>query len=241
MTDTEQQIAELKARLDNVFAIDARLKSLDADVRKLKSSGLRDWLQTLGPYVSGVIVLLVGFWIKDSVTLALQREQLDLAYVTQMRDLAKAVDEASTQPAADSNAVWLAMYGKHAINPLVERLESGDVAHLAAERGLILIGSNDPQAACPLLAGLAMDKGHRFTWSTQKTLIKVIGQSGCIKSIPMLAAYKVQLAALGTDEKKLAQFAARFSETKGFDAESVTAISDEIDEALEILKSQVQP
>jgi hypothetical protein len=240
MTDTEQQIAELSARVENVFAIDARLKALDADVRKLKSSGLRDWLQTLGPYVSGLIVLLVGFWIKDSVTLALEREKLDLSYVTQMREFAKAVDDATTQPTADSNAVWLAMYGKHAINPLVERLESGDVAHLAAERGLMIIGSNDPQAACPVFASILMDKGRRFTWNTQKTMIKVIGQSGCLKAIPVLEVYKSQLTALGSDEKKLARFALRFSEPKGFDGESAGGLSEEIDEALEILKSQVQ-
>jgi len=241
MTDTEQQIAELQARVENVFAIDARLKALDADIRKLKpSSGVRDWLQTLGPYVSGLIVLLVGFWIKDSVTIALQRETLDLAYVTQMRDLAKGVDDSSTQPAADANAMWLAMYGKHAINPLVERLESGDVVHLAAERGLMLIGSSDQKATCPIFAALAMDKGRRFTWSTQKTMIKVIGQSGCVSAIRMLEDYKSQLAGLGTDDKKLANFALRFSESKGVDGETVAALIDEIDEALQILKPQVQ-
>src|SRR4030095_12593964 len=104
-------------------------------------SGVRDWLQTPGPYIGGLVVLLVGFWIKDSVTLALQREQLNLAYAQQMRDLVKDFDESSTPTDADRNAIGLAMFGKYAIVPLLERLESGgDVLPLAAQRGLRLVG-----------------------------------------------------------------------------------------------------
>jgi hypothetical protein len=241
MTDAEQQIAALEARVENVFAIDARLKALDSDVRKLKGSSVRDWVQTLGPYVSGLIVLLVGFWIKDSVTLALQREQLDLEYVKQMRDLVKDFDEANTQPAANANAVGLAMYGKHAIILLVERLEGGDIAHLAAEKGLMLVGGNDPQVACPRFAAIATDKSRRFTWQANKTIIKVMGQSTCLKEIAALETYKAQLAVLGTNEAKLAQFARRYSETQGFDSEAVAALTEQLDESLEILKAQVQP
>lgn len=241
MTDTEQQIAGLEARVENVFAIDARLKSLEGDVRKLKGSSLRDWLQTLGPYISGVIVLLVGFWIKDSVTLALQREQLDLEYVKQMRDLIKDFKEANTQPTADANAIGLAMFGKYAIIPLVERLEGGDIATLAAEKGLLIVGNNDSAGACPKFAAIATDKSRRFTWKVHRTIIGVMGQSACLQEIATLKTYKTQLALLGTDEAKLAQFARRYSQTQGFDAESVATLTKQIDQALEILKAQVQP
>ena len=79
MTDVEQRVAAVEARLESAFALDARLKTIEGDLRKVKGgSSLRDWLQTLGPYIGGLVVLFVGFWIKDSVQLALTREQLNL-------------------------------------------------------------------------------------------------------------------------------------------------------------------
>jgi|GEM_PF-6726903 len=240
MNDVEQRVAAVEVRLENAFALDARLKSLESDVRKLKGSSLRDWLQTLGPYISGIVVLLVGFWIKDSVTLSLQREQLDLEYVKQMRDLVMDFDEAKSQPEADANAVGLAMYGQFAIMPLVERLEGGDVAPLAAEKGLRFVGNNNPRTACPKFETVITDHGRRFRWQTHKTMIKVIGQSSCLNSIATLEKYQRQLNAAAGNAQQLDAFAHRYSEVGSFDAESAASLDKELDNALEILKSQVQ-
>lgn len=224
MTDVEQRVAAVEARLD-----------------KLKGSGLREWMQTLGPYLGGLVVLLVGFWIKDSVTIALQREQLDLNYVQQMRDLIKAFDEADTQSTADANAVGLAMYGKYAILPLVERLEGGgDVVPLAAQRGLRMVGTEHAVEACPKFRAVINDRARRFKWQTHKTLIKVIGQSECADARADLQTYGAALAKLGSDDQRLQAFAQRYSVDDGFDAESVAALTREIERALAILDPQVK-
>jgi hypothetical protein len=241
MGEVDERLAAVEARVENAFALDARLKSLEGDVRKLRSSSIRDWLQTLGPYVAGLIVLLVGYAIKDSVTLALQREQLDLEYVKQMRDLMKDFDEAQTQTAANANAVGLAMYGKFAIVPLVERLEEGDLANLAAERGLRLVGSNDPVAACPKFVQVIADRSRRYSWQTHKTLIKVIGQSACTDARPALEKYSADLTALDTDGKRIAAFGQLYSEPDGFDIESISSLKTELTNALQILSAQVEP
>ncbi|HEX7114708.1 MAG TPA: hypothetical protein VF193_06220 [Steroidobacter sp.] len=240
MADVEQRVAGVETRLDGAFALDARLTSLESDLRKLKRSSLRDWLQTLAPYVTGLIVAAFGFWIKDSVTLALQREQLDLEYVKNMRDLIKAFDEAETQAAADANAVALAMYGKHAIIPLVERLEGGDVAPIAAERGLRVIGSEHPEVACSRFVRVVNDRSRRFRWQTHKTMIKVIGQSSCAEARADLIAYRAALAQVGTGRLSHDEFAQRYSTSAGFDAESVASLMREIDRALDILAGEVQ-
>jgi hypothetical protein len=224
MADIEQRVAAVEARLD-----------------KLKGSGLREWLQTLGPYLGGLVVLLVGFWIKDSVTIALQRQQLDLNYVQQMRDLIKAFDEADTQSTADANAVGLAMYGKYAILPLVERLEGGgDVVPLAAQRGLRMVGSEHAVEACPKFRAVINDRARRFKWQTHKTLIKVIGQSECADARADLQTYRAALAQLGSDDQRLHAFAQRYSVDDGFDAESVAALTRELERALAILDPQVK-
>jgi hypothetical protein len=237
MPDLEQRLAAVETRLENAFALDARLKAVESGIGKRSGSTLRDWLQTLGPYAAGLIVLLVGYWIKDSVALALQREQLDLAYVTQMRDLIRDFDSASTQSAADANAIGLAMYGRHAIIPLVERLEGGDVAPLAAERGLRLVGNLDPALACPPFTAIVTDQARRFKWQTHKTMIRVIGQSSCVDSRTILREYHSGLQALGNDPAAIARYARRYSEVASFDPESIAALTAQIEQSLEILDS----
>lgn len=237
MSDVEQRVAAVEARLESAFALDARLKTIEGDVRKLKGgSSVRDWLQTLGPYAGGLVVLLVGFWIKDSVTLALEREKLDLAYAQQMPALIKSFDESESPQVADRNAVALAMYGKYAISPLLERLElGGDVLPLAAARGLRIVGFQDGADACPTFRRVINDRTHRFTWQTHKTLIRVIGQSECADARADLEAYRAALQQLGSDQSRLETFARRYSTADGFDAESVLVLTTEIDRALAII------
>jgi hypothetical protein len=241
MSDLEQRMAAVETRLENDFALDSRLTSIEADLRKAKSSSLRDWVQTLGPYFAGIIVAVIGFALKDSVTLALQREQLDLEYVKQMRDLIRDFDEADTQAAADANAVGLAMYGRHAIIPLVERLEGGDIARIAAERGLRLVGNLDPVNACPRFLGVVDDRARRFRWQTQKTMIRVLGQSGCLEARDSLRRRRAELAALGSSPEALETYARRYASKLGFDAESVDGLIRQIEQSLEILDAMAAP
>jgi len=237
MTDVEQRVAAVEARLESAFALDARLKAIEGDLRKVKGgSSLRDWLQTLGPYVGGLVVLFVGYWIKDSVTLALEREKLNLAYAQQMPALIKAFDESESDQVADRNAVALAMYGRYAISPLLERLElGGDVLPFAAARGLRIIGFQDSAAACPTFRRVINDHTRRFKWLTHKALIRLIGQSECADARADLESYRAALAQLGADDTKLRAFAQRYSTADGFDAETVAALTSEIDRALAII------
>jgi hypothetical protein len=224
--------------LESAFALDARLKSIEGDLRKVKGgSSLRDWLQTLGPYVGGLVVLFVGYWIKDSVTLALEREKLNLAYAQQLPALIKSFDESESEQAADRNAVALAMYGRYAIPPLLERLElGGDVLPFAAARGLRIIGFQDSAGACPTFRRVINDHTHRFKWLTHKAVIRLIGQSECADARADLESYRAALAELGSDDTKAAAFAQRYSTPIGFDAEVIAALTTEIDRALAILR-----
>ena len=241
LIDIQQRIAELDARLENALALDARLKTLEDKVSKQGHSSFRDWMAALAPYVSGLVVLFVGFWIKDSVELAVQKQQLDLNYATQMRDLIQGFDKADSQADANGNAVALSLFGKYAVLPLVERLESGDVANLAAERGLRDIGDSHSQAICSEFAGIIDDKAHRFTWQTHKTMIRVIGQS-CFdrRTRAVLMKYRSELDAIGSDKRKAARFSQRYSEPDVFDFAGSTELHDELDKALKIIESRVQ-
>jgi hypothetical protein len=233
------RLSNLELKVESAMALDARLKALEDGVKQLKPrSSLRDWIQTLGPYLSGLIILIVGFWLKDSVTMAFQREQLDLSYVKDVRELIENFDKATEQSSADTNAIALAMYGKFALVPLIERLETGDVAKIAAERGLRLVGANQPEAACPRFANLLDDPSPRFTWQTHKTIIRLLGSSGCIQDIGLLETYVVTLDQAAADPAELTKFASRFSNPGVIDAETVDSLRTAAMDALTLLKLQ---
>lgn len=239
MTHEIDRLSNLELKVENAMALDARLKALEDGLKQLKPrSSLRDWIQTLGPYLSGLIILIVGFWLKDSVSMAFQREQLDLTYVKDVRELIESFDKATEQSSADTNAIALAMYGKFALVPLIERLESGDVAKIAAERGLRLVGANQPEAACPRFASLLDDPSPRFTWQTHKTLIRLLGASSCVQDIGLLESYVVTLEQAAAETADLVKFASRFSNPAVVDAETVDSLKTAATDALTILKLQ---
>ena len=104
MSDLDERLTRLEMRVEQSLASESRLAAIEKQLAQLrpKPSGLREWLQTLGPYLGSLVALIIGFAIKDSVTLAMQREQLDLEYVKQMRDLIQDFDNATTEPAANA-------------------------------------------------------------------------------------------------------------------------------------------
>jgi len=239
VTSETDRLSNLELKVESAMALDARLKALEDGLKQLRPrSSLRDWIQTLGPYLSGLIILIVGFWLKDSVSMAFQREQLDLNYVKDVRELIQNFDQATEQSSADTNAIALAMYGKFALVPLIERLESGDVAKIAAERGLRLIGANQPEAACPRFANLLDDPSPRFTWQTHKTIIRLLGASGCVEDIGLLEGHVVSLDQAAADAEELAKFAMRFSNPGVIDAEAVDSLKTAATDAVTILRLQ---
>jgi hypothetical protein len=237
----EQRIAALEARLESAFAIDARLRALDAKVSDLqpKTPGKWDKIQILGSYISGLLVLVVGYVINDSVTHALDRQKLDLEYASQIRDLILEFDKADTVTAADANAIGLAMFGKYAIPPLLQRLNAGDVASNAAEKGLQLIAVNFGADACPRYEAILTDHGRLYSWQTHRTIIRVMGRGKCTVSLFALQKYADDLSVVTPDDKSLQAFAgARYASVGGFDYESVQTLQGELKSALEILNAE---
>ena len=236
MSNNKRKVESFEIPQPEGYVLDARLRSIESDLRKAKQSNIRDWLGTLGPYVTGVAVVAMGWLINDSVTHALQREQLDLDYITEMRDLIKDYDEAKGTNQT-SYTVALAMFGAHAIPPLLKRLEISDLAG-SAEDGLRIIGSEHPDRACPVFSNVISDQARRFRWQTHKAMIEIIGQSSCVDAIDDLKRYLTDLNNLGASDQEMSEFATnRYSEDPGFDAADVEALQERINKALEILSA----
>lgn len=236
MADLDERLTRLEYRFEQALANESRLAALERQLAQFThKSTLRDWLQTLGPYLGGIIVLIVGFWLKDSVTLALQREQLNLEYVKQMRDLILDFDAATEQAAADANAVGLAMYGRHAVAPLIERLRGGDVAKLAAARGLHLAATNDPVGVCPRITHTLVAPAGQLTWQNGKTLVRVIAAADCVESRAALERELARVLAIQQDPGELAAFASRYSNAGSVDSEATDSLAAELRGAIDRL------
>jgi len=235
--DPEQRLAALEQKVDSWLALDARLKSMEDSIKKMSpKSSVRDWIQTLSPFVIAITVFAIGFVFKDSVVQALEREKLDLSYVGSVRDLIKNLDEAKDQSSADSNAIALAMYGKFSLVPLIDRLHGDDNAQLAAERGLRIVGSADPASACAAFTKVLADPAHQFMWQTHKAVVRLMGVSDCVPGIPVLDTYLAELGTLG-DPVLLEKFAKRYSNGDAFDGENVDPFKQDVLAASEILKA----
>jgi len=80
----EQRLDRLEARVDGAFALDARLRALEVQLapKPPETRGrwqlVREWVGTLAGLATPILVAILGYGLKDSVDLALQREQLNL-------------------------------------------------------------------------------------------------------------------------------------------------------------------
>jgi hypothetical protein len=238
--ELEKRLGALEARLDYLLPLEGRLRELDSKIAELKPKERDIWdkVQILGPYLSGLLVLAVGYWINDSVTHALEREKLDLQYAEQIRNLVQEFDKANTLPAAEANAIGLAMFGRYAIPPLVQRLNAGDVASTAAETGLRMIGANFSADACPRFAGILRDHARLYPWLTHLAMVRVMGQSHCTRQLQVLQQYSTALSHVTADPSSLAAFAARYSTPKDFDFGSVQTLQSELKGAVDILTAE---
>jgi hypothetical protein len=233
--DSDLRLAELEQKVETWQMLDARLKAIEDSLKKMSpKSSVRDWIQTLSPFAIAITVFAIGFVFKDSVVQALEREKVDLSYVGNVRDLIKNFDTSQDQSSADSNAIALAMYGKFSLVPLIERLQGGDVAQLAAERGLRIVGSIDPAAACSAFTKILLDPARQYPWQTHNAVVRLMGASDCVPGIPVLDAYLADMGALA-NPAKLQKFARRYSNSTAFDAENVDPFRQEVRDASSIL------
>jgi hypothetical protein len=239
MMEPDERLSILEQKVDSWLLLDARLKAVEDSVKKINpnpKSSLKDWIQTLSPLVTALVIFGIGFVLKDSVTQALARETLDLTYVTNVRDLIKGFDTAQEQTTADSNAIALAMYGKVAIVPLIERLQGGDVAQLAAERGLRIIGDSSPAAACAAFIRILRDPARQYSWQTHEAVIRLVGFSECVPYMSVLEQYLVDARAV-TDPERLTSFTHRFSNANAFDRSNIDELRQYVEDALVILNA----
>ena len=82
------------ARLqDDLLRKEARITKLEAELEQVKRKGKDAWdifqslSQSLSPFVTGVVLAIVGYFLTGAVNVALQKQQMQLSNVKEMKEL----------------------------------------------------------------------------------------------------------------------------------------------------------
>jgi len=152
---------------------------------------LLGWMGAEAPkLLASIVVLVLGFWIKDSVDLAIKQRQLDLSYTKEMLGLLQKLTEEDDIDKLNNSAVVLASFGEPAMPALLMELRKPDLHGLAATRGLEAMAVRDPELLCRVLPPLLLKRNQHYDISAHRTLVGLIGDNGCRKALPQLRRYR---------------------------------------------------
>jgi hypothetical protein len=164
---------------------------------------LLGWMGAEAPkLLASIVVLVLGFWIKDSVDLAIKQRQLDLSYTKEMLALLQKLNEEEDLGKLTHTAVVLASFGEPALPALLMELRRTDLHAVAATRGLEAMAVREPQTLCSVLPPLLLKRNQHYGIGAHRTLVSLIGDNGCSKALPQLRRYRdlVNAAVAGQSE-----------------------------------------
>jgi hypothetical protein len=165
---------------------------------------LLGWMGAEAPkLLASVVVLVLGFWIKDSVDLAIKQRQLDLSYAKEMLAVLQKLTEEEDLGKLNNGAVVLASFGEPALPALLMELRRPDLHAVAATRGLEAMAVRDPELLCRVLPPLLLKRNQHYDVSAHRTLVGLVGDNGCRKALPQLRRYRdlVNAAVAGKPEE----------------------------------------
>ncbi|WP_422012155.1 hypothetical protein [Roseateles sp.] len=152
---------------------------------------LLGWMGAEGPkLLASIVVLVLGFWIKDSVDLAIKQRQLDLSYTKEMLALLQQLTQEDDLGKLNNAAVVLASFGEPALPALLMELRRPDLHAVAATRGLEAMAVREPDTLCRVLPPLLLKRNQHYDLTAHRALLGLIGDNGCRKALPQLRRYR---------------------------------------------------
>jgi len=208
----EERLAKVESDIASMMVVLA-LRQAPAEP-KAESDGKDVWdkagilIQLVGPIVAGLVIWYVGFAVKDSVDIALHRQEVEISSASEMQALiGKLLEPDVGEADARATALALAAFGLPAANILIFELQTGNAgARVGAQSGLGLLVRAHPEPVCEMFRWV-IDEGRRYYgWPAHQAVIELIGQGRCLQARPAL----LQFQALVPDSspETVARFAA---------------------------------
>jgi hypothetical protein len=193
--EIEERILHLEIEIDRLKPnLSQRLQKLEGKVNTTDSFGdkiIKLLGQALIPVISGAIILILGYAIKDSVDQALAKQQLQLSYATEMQKLLEKMNATkATREQIEAAALVLSTFGKNAVVPLVNELQQeGSIRAIAAENGLRAMALMETSQPCSVLKKLLSNQSRLYGWKTHQRAIRLIGDLDCKDALGIIKEY----------------------------------------------------
>ena len=134
-------------------------------------------------------------------------------------------DPKTTIPDKESIALVVANFGRYAIAPLLNEIQSGQEGRMTAgERGLQAIGFSDQKGTCHELQRVIENRTQVFSWYTHAAVIRVLRDVDCRAVLPALKRYKP------ADTKSL------YREDPAPSVEDLDRVKQELEKTLQVLR-----
>jgi len=149
--------------------------------RRSKAETFNLWAEPLSKLILPVVLVLMTYWIKDSVDIALQERQLEVQTAQGMQAaLTSLRTDGVTASAAEAAALVLASFGRPAIVLLIREHDDGSPeVSVAAEKGLFVLGMTHPTELCAALERVIADRVRRFRIETHRVAVRQIMLADC--------------------------------------------------------------
>lgn len=233
----EERLAQLERRLDAKPPQPPPPGPAPAPAPRGWWSGLLGWMGGEAPkLLSAVVVLVLGFALKDSVDLAIKQRQLDLSYSKEMQGLLQQLAGGGPLPQLQSAAVVLASYGAAALPALMSELRYPGLRGDAALEGLNVLALREPEAVCAALPRV-LSLRKQYDWLAQERVALLLGQHGCSERLARAALQRYRALVLAAAQGQPAAIEALLREPPAGPAEVYPRLLKSVDAALAMLDS----
>jgi hypothetical protein len=234
----DDRLARLEREWDRLKpSLTDRIESLEYQIGKRKSSGRLAWIgQALTPIISGLVIMVFGYFLKDSVDQAIARQRLELGYAKEMQMMILEMNKRdATRNQIDAAALVLATFGEHAVVPLMNALQDeGSNRALAADKGLRALALTGKERTCDVLQEVLTNRTRQYLWQTHRRVIKLLGELNCQDALSVLNNYQ-GLISEAELEPGLSAYRSVVRRDSLPDRDSIRQIREALESTLELL------
>lgn len=196
---SEDRLARIEAELERLKpSLSERLEKLEKLAAEKPAGGWSRFFKWLGSalptLLASAVMLFLGYWIKDSVDIAIKQQTLQLSYVKEMKEqlLAMANKDAAVEE-VERAAVLVAGFGTPAVLPLMNELRYGGNRALGAESGLRSLAFMQPESVCPVVLRVLQSPARPLGWEGHAAAARTLAAGNCMDALPILKLHEAQL------------------------------------------------
>lgn len=204
----EDRIARLEAEVERLRpSLHERLERLEKAAGKPPARGVARLFAWMGPelpkFLGAAVLLLIVYWVKDSVDLAVKQQQLQLSYVKEMKaELEAMAKEKAGAADIERAAILVSAFGQPAVLPLLNELRFGGNRALGAQAGLRWLAFMHPGTVCETVERAMSSPAKVFAWEAQMLSAGILAAANCRGALPLLRDQARELAAVRQGQAK---------------------------------------